>query len=280
MMSNSSINTYLIFTDLDGTFLNNDDFSFGDNIKLTKKLLKLGHHVIINSSKTFAEIHDLLNHNNLTLPVICETGGGVYLPNNHSSSNTKQSVYPGYTSFYEAPKISQIESDLSSALMDFKDDFDFFDDLDKKEQENLSNLKDDGLILASKRVFTKLIVWKSNMNKLTRLTSVLESFNLNIIKGARFCHLCSSFSKGKSMNLLASYYKQKYRKTLFKTIAIGDSSNDIDMLMQADISCIVNSVGNSKIDNKELLKNSIKSISPAPLGWQECIREIVTLGDM
>ena len=279
MTSSSSINTYLIFTDLDGTFLHNDDFSFGDNINLTKKLQKLGHSVIINSSKTFAEIYELLSRNNLTLPVICETGGGVYLPNDHPKIN-KESVYPGYTSLYEAPKISEIQSDLYSVLTDFKDDFDFFDDLDKKEQENLSNLKDDGLILASKRVFTKLIVWKSNMNKLTRLASILESLNLNIIKGARFCHLCSSFSKGKSMNLLTSYYKQKYRKKLFKTIAIGDSSNDIDMLMQADIPCIVNSIGNSKIDNKELLKNSIKSTSPAPLGWQECIGEIVTLGDM
>jgi len=277
MNNNSNINTYLIFTDLDGTFLSNDDFSFGDNIKLTKKLLSLGHFVIVNSSKTFAEIHDLLSRNDLLLPIICETGGGIYLPNGQSDNN--QSNHHVYTPLFEAPKILKIQSDLSSVFNEFENDFRFFDDLDKKDQENLSNLRGDGLILASKRVFTKLIIWESDMNRLGKFTRAIEKYNLNIIKGARFCHLCTAFSKGKSMNILLSYYMDKYPENTFKTIALGDSSNDIDMLMQADISCIIKSVGNNKINNEELLKKSIKSSAPAPLGWQECLKKIVSLGD-
>ncbi len=277
MNNNSNINTYLIFTDLDGTFLSNDDFSFGDNINLTKKLLNLGHHVIINSSKTFAEIYDLLSSNDLLLPIICETGGGIYLPQGQSDNN--QSDHLGYIPLFEAPKISNIQSDLSFVFNEFEGDFRFFDDLDKKDQENLSKLSGDGLILASKRVFTKLIVWESNMDRLEEFTRTLKKYNVNMIKGARFCHLCSAFSKGKSMDILTSYYFNKYCKMTFKTIALGDSSNDQDMLIQADIPCIINSVGNNKINNEELLKKSMRSSDPAPLGWQECLEKIINLGD-
>ena len=277
MCNSSSINTYLIFTDLDGTFLSNDNFSFGDNINLTKKLLNLGHYVIINSSKTFAEIYDLLSSNDLSLPIICETGGGIYLP--QVQSGNKQSNHLDYIPLFEAPKVSNIQSDLSFIFNEFEDDFRFFDDLDKKDQEKLSNLNGDGLILASKRVFTKLIVWESNMDRLEEFTNTLEKYNLNIIIGARFCHLCSAFSKGKSMNILKSHYVKKYPEITFKTIALGDSSNDIDMLMHADISCIINSVSNNKINNEELLKKSIRSNAPAPLGWHECLKTIVDIGD-
>ena len=46
----------LIFTDLDGTFLNNNNFSFGKNLDIAKEITELGHFIIFNSSKTFAEI--------------------------------------------------------------------------------------------------------------------------------------------------------------------------------------------------------------------------------
>lgn len=278
MNNNSNINTYLIFTDLDGTFLSNDDFSFGDNIKLTKKLISLGHFVIVNSSKTFAEIHDLLSRNDLLLPIICETGGGIYLPK-EGLNVIDQAAYDNYTKLFEAPRISEIQEQLTKILSEFENDFDFFDDLEEKNQQKLSNLRGDGLILASKRVFTKLIVWRNNQERLMKLTKKLKNNNLNLVKGARFCHLCSNFTKGKSMNYLVSYYRKLYSQQSFNTIALGDSSNDIDMLKQADLSCIVNSMGNKTICDEEIFSKSIKSTSPAPNGWKECIREIINLGD-
>ncbi len=278
MNNNSNINTYLIFTDLDGTFLSNDDFSFGDNIKLTKKLISLGHFVIVNSSKTFAEIHDLLSSNDLMLPIICETGGGIYLPADDSSSIHPGS-YDNYIKLFEAPKISEIQEKLSIILNEFENDFDFFDDLEEKEQEKLTNLRGHGLILASKRIFTKLIVWRASEERFMKLTERLKNNDLDLIRGARFCHLCSNFSKGKSMNYLVSYFRKLYSQKTISTIALGDSSNDIDMLIEADFSYIINSVGNKTILNEDILSKSMKSISPAPNGWQECIMKIINLGD-
>ena len=47
---------YLIFTDLDGTLLNHDDYNFGSNDLLINKIISKSHKIIFNSSKTFKEI--------------------------------------------------------------------------------------------------------------------------------------------------------------------------------------------------------------------------------
>ena len=41
----------IFFSDIDGTIINNNSFSYGNNIKIIKELLEAGHYVIFNSSK-------------------------------------------------------------------------------------------------------------------------------------------------------------------------------------------------------------------------------------
>ena len=69
----------IFFSDIDGTIINNNSFSYGNNVKIIKELLEAGHYVIFNSSKTFYEIDHILKSENLSIPFIFETGGGVYL---------------------------------------------------------------------------------------------------------------------------------------------------------------------------------------------------------
>ena len=56
---------YLIFTDLDGTLLNHDDYNFGSNDLLINKIISNSHKIILNSSKTFKEILFYINKFNL-----------------------------------------------------------------------------------------------------------------------------------------------------------------------------------------------------------------------
>ena len=48
--------TLLIFTDIDGTLINNDTFFEGKNIEIAEILHEHNHILIYNSSKTFDEI--------------------------------------------------------------------------------------------------------------------------------------------------------------------------------------------------------------------------------
>ena len=62
----------IFFSDIDGTIINNNSFSYGNNIKIIKELLEAGHYVIFNSSKTFYEIDHILKSENLFSLFLCK----------------------------------------------------------------------------------------------------------------------------------------------------------------------------------------------------------------
>ena len=73
--------SYLIFSDLDGTFLHHQNYSYGKNDLVIEKLKKHNHQIIFNSSKTFSEIKLILKKLKLTMmPFICENGATLYFP--------------------------------------------------------------------------------------------------------------------------------------------------------------------------------------------------------
>ena len=51
---------YLIFTDLDGTLLDHEDYSYGNNKKLISRIVSNQNEIIFNTSKTFSECTNLL----------------------------------------------------------------------------------------------------------------------------------------------------------------------------------------------------------------------------
>ena len=70
----------LIFTDLDGTLLDYFSYSFEPAARLLASLSKRRFPVIINSSKTFAEIVRIREKMNNGDPFIVENGAAIYLP--------------------------------------------------------------------------------------------------------------------------------------------------------------------------------------------------------
>jgi len=70
--------TALIFTDLDATFLDKDNFSFANNVDIANKLVSSGNYVIFNTSKTFSEIINFFEKHTISFPFICENGAAIY----------------------------------------------------------------------------------------------------------------------------------------------------------------------------------------------------------
>ena len=99
--------TLLIFTDIDGTLINNDTFYEGENIEIAQTLSEHNHILIYNSSKTFSEIDLMQKRFNTSFPFICETGGGIYHKNlfNQVSDRLRE----GYSIMYEAKKIEMFK---------------------------------------------------------------------------------------------------------------------------------------------------------------------------
>ena len=74
---------YLIFTDLDGTLLDHENYSYGNNKKLISRIVSNQNEIIFNTSKTFSESTNLLKELNLTnMPFSTENGAVLYFPIN------------------------------------------------------------------------------------------------------------------------------------------------------------------------------------------------------
>tara|TARA_B100000242_G_scaffold293824_1_gene273234 strand:- start:7338 stop:8195 length:858 start_codon:yes stop_codon:yes gene_type:complete len=265
--------TVLIFTDIDGTFINNDTFNEGGNIEIAEMLNNHRHILIYNSSKTFHEIISMQNRFKTSFPFICETGGGIYYKNIFDNDSVRSRE--GYSIMYESMKIDKFEEIIKKEIRNnFKNDVDLFDDLCIDDRSRLSGLSGTDLDLASKRDFSILVRWKSDESRYTQFESVLENYGLNIIKGGRFCHICSSQDKGKSVMYFLDQIKSSRKYDRIITVGIGDSTNDIEMLNNVDYACVVKSKNNSNLLKKIDSNNIVSSINHAPEGWAECIHNV------
>jgi len=70
----------IIFSDLDGTLLNQDTYSFNEGQKALKLLKKYNIPLIFATSKTRAEIEFWRKKIGNNDPFISENGGGIFIP--------------------------------------------------------------------------------------------------------------------------------------------------------------------------------------------------------
>ena len=267
--------TLLVFTDIDGTLINNDTFFEGKNIEIAETLHQHNHILIYNSSKTFDEIVNMQKKFNTSFPFICETGGGIYYKNLFTQSPDE--LREGYSIMYESKKIEMFKKIIKVEVQkNFKNDLDMFDDLCLDEKSRLSGLKGNDLHLASKRDFSILINWKSDDGRYSKFKSVLHGHGLKLIKGGRFSHICASHDKGQAVKFFLNQIKSSGMYNKIITIGIGDSTNDLEMLSNVDYACVVKSENNNDLMEKIDISKVLLSTNHAPEGWAECIHKIFT----
>ena len=75
---------YLIMTDLDGTLLNKKSKLTKKNIRYLRFLEKKGHYVILSTGRPYQGCINFYNQIGLTSPLVCDNGGSIHFPNDHS----------------------------------------------------------------------------------------------------------------------------------------------------------------------------------------------------
>jgi len=266
---------YYIFTDLDGTMLNHDNYTLGGIKKFVNKI-KIKNHIIFCTSKTFSEILDINKKLDLNFPFIVENGACIFFPDNYSFSDFNKAKLFSYKNYlgYKLSELSPEVIENKLCKLQKKYDFSLFSQLKINQISKITNLKKKSLINCTKRLFTNPIYWKDTDRKIDLFISDVKKINnnLQIYKGGRFYHLADNYNKGTALMKFLKIVKFS-DKINFKTISIGDDENDMSMLEQTDYSCIV---------KREKIKITLKksnniyySINKAPDGWKESIEFIL-----
>ena len=113
-----------------------------------------------------------------------------------------------------------------------------------------------------------LLLFEGNKNEKKDLKKILKENFLTIQEGGRVINLCDNVNKVKSMNRILKIYKKI--ESSFKVIAVGDNYNDLDMLKNSDLPCLV---FNDQFKEDQInIDNLIISNKPSPEGWADVIK--------
>ena len=119
-----------------------------------------------------------------------------------------------------------------------------------------------------KRKYTEPFLFDGSKNEKKDLAKILKKNSLSIQEGGRVINLCDNVNKVKSMNRVLKIYKKIEGN--IKVIAVGDNYNDLDMLKNSDLPCLV---FNDQFKEDQInIDNLIISNKPSPEGWADVIK--------
>ena len=252
----------LIFTDLDGSLLNRDTFKFDEIKKFLKDLVSKGIFIIPNSSKTENEIIDFNQELGENLTYISENGSVI------NGLNLLNINFPDKIVLSrEKNEIQKIfESKISKNL---KDKCKFITRMEKKKQIEILGLSNDKLKNALSRKYSIPFLFDGNKNERDKLNKSITKNGLSLQEGGRVINLCDKVSKAQAMKKVIKIFKKIVKEELI-TIGVGDNFNDLEMLKNSDIPCLV---FNDKFTMEKInINNCLVSKKPAPEGWEEVVK--------
>ena len=119
------------------------------------------------------------------------------------------------------------------------------------------------------RKYTEPFLFEGSKNEKKDLTKILKKNSLTIQEGGRVINLCDNVNKIKSMNKILKIYKKI--ESNIKVIAVGDNYNDLDMLKNSDLPCLV---FNDQFKEDQInIDNLIISNRPSPDGWADVVKK-------
>lgn len=230
----------LIFTDLDGTLLNQDDYDYQAALPQLERLKQANIPVIPVTSKTRAEVEHLRQAVGLTEPFIVENGSGIFIPQSEArfdlAATTNWGSYRllqlGCTYAEARTALGRVGQRLGLDLIGFGD----MSVADVVERTGLSAADAEQ---AKTRDFTEPFVTPKDRTA-EQIEQAVQAEGFQVVVGDRFSHLIGpSAGKGKAVQQLVAAYQQTQPDRPIKTIGLGNSPNDLAMLEVVDIPVVI-----------------------------------------
>lgn len=229
----------LVFTDLDGTLLDHDDYDWGPAAPVLAVLHERAIPLVIASSKTRAEIESWRARLAIADPFISENGGALWVPAIGAPGPLPDAEDEGpyrrvtfgtpYAEIRTA--LRAIESAMGVALRGFGD-------MDAAEIAALTGLPAAEAAHAAAREYDEPFVIERPLSaaESERLAALVMSHGLRLTRGGRFHHLTGANDKGRAARRLIDAWE-----TLgpVRTIGLGDGPNDLELLSECDQAVIV-----------------------------------------
>ena len=232
--------------------------------------------MVFCSSKTHAEQTALMQTIGFSCPGIVENGSGFFIPysfrlltppDDAASDEQDWSQAMGANRSAISLAIKEVQQELSLDLKPYAD-------LTTAELSHLTGLSEEASARAKDRKFSETLTADLTSDQLIAVNAVLKRHGLHAICGGRF-HTVSSLDcdKGKALKQLVAMRIKQTRQPVI-SVAIGDSANDLPMLLAADRAYLVQRPDGkwNPID----LPGLIKVPASGPQGWVQVAEEYLS----
>jgi len=263
----------LVFTDLDGTLLDQWTYSFQPARPALRLLRESGIPLIVCTSKTRAEVEQIRIALQNTDPFIVENGGAIFVP---------ESVFPGELpgarkdSGYQVVEMGTSYSRILGVYSAIKERLPGrlrgFSDLSVEEVARLTGLSLEDAARAKEREYDEPFLLDDPAADLETVREIAESAGLSITRG-RFFHLTGDNDKGRAVRVVKDIYARA-NGIVPGTIGLGDSPNDLPLLENVDFPVLVQQPG-GRYEPSIRLGNLIFAPGEGPVGWSEAVRKLV-----
>lgn len=263
----------VIFTDLDGTLLDAESYSCAAAQPALKQIAVSDIPLIFCSSKTRAEMEALRLRLHNIHPFVSENGGGIYIPKGYFSvlagsgdSDGYQRILPGLPYADIRERFVRLRTRTGAQVRGFAD-------MSVTEIAALTGLPEDEAGLAQQREFDEAFVFDGDPDE--SFLQAIEAAGLHWTQGQVF-HIMGHHDKGRAVEILLSLYAQQYGDVL--SIGMGDSLNDLSMLMAVDQPVLVMHKDGS-FDRRISIPQLRKTRLPGAAGWNETMQQLLLKTD-
>jgi len=264
---------YIIFTDLDGTLLDSDTYSFARAGEVLACIREQNLPLIAVTSKTVEEVKQIIRALNISHPFVVENGAGIYFPETYSGEFSRAQPDNGYYMVHFARPAMQPPEVLNEISSHIGIPLKGFSQFSAEDIISYTGLSAEEAGKAKQRQFSEPFILPRGKSALKKIIRLSYSYNYKIVLGGRFAHLIPKDSgKGNAVKFLLDFYKKQIPDSPLISIGLGDSYNDFDFLSITDISIIIRNKGRIL---RSVKKNWIVSQKPGVEGWAEEVKKII-----
>ena len=265
----------IVFTDLDGTLLDHSTYSFDRALPALSVLKQEDIPLVICSSKTKAEIEYYRKKLENSHPFISENGGGIFIPDGYFGFEAQTGAYDlieegGYCIL----KLGAAYSTLRKAIGELRGEgfpVRGFGDMTIEEVAAMAGLSIEEAAMAKERYFDEPFILTDSIRQTKDLWQAIEQKGLTFTEG-RFFHILGNSDKGRAVSILTSFFRRRFGS--LKTLALGDSPNDIAMLREVDHPVLVQKPDGSH-DSRVDIPGLIRAEGIGPEGWNRAVEELI-----
>lgn len=280
-----SMPTTVIFTDLDGTLLD-ETYSWEDARPAIEQLDRQGIPWVLVSSKTRSEIEVLREELGHRHPFVVENGGAAYIPRGYFGAPVSGASLPGasrpgasrpdgYEVLHWGTPYEELVGKLQMASAAARCPVVTFSSLAAEQVSEASGLPVEAAIRAKQREYDE-VFWAPDKTRLQNLFAEIERAGLRWTHGGRFYHVCGNNDKATAVKALVALFAARHGSV--QTIGLGDSLNDLPFLQIVDKPILIRSRRPASIHFRTIKAQFTRNSGPR--GWNEAISELLIAGEV